>query len=168
MPKPSDLTLEVFSDKDTASDEFLRERFSTLDAVNLTAAELLTEAKKEGWDNRLRDLTVEEFSRIINLPEPEVIRPTVIKRPKQIEAPKVPAVHPSPTPEVPPDKPQDVDNFVQSILTFLRENPWCHVAAIVKNVDLAPEAINQRLEELKEIGWIKTVGQNANARYALT
>ena len=52
-------------DDDAARTEFLKYKLSHLNVLDMTASELISAAGKEGWDEMLRDLTLEEFSGLL-------------------------------------------------------------------------------------------------------
>ncbi|MCP4679668.1 MAG: hypothetical protein GY854_30085 [Deltaproteobacteria bacterium] len=168
MTKFSSAILEKPEDQELSRDELLHEKLSPLDTLEMTATELFTEARKDGWDEWLLDLSLADLDRIINLPAPQKKLPpsTVSKK-----RPKSPVRQEAPDEcELESDEKSaaSAENELHlMILSFLRDNPWTITADIMLAIERPDQDAQDALATLLKKDWLKTVGNNASTRYAL-
>lgn len=170
-----------------AKSEYLKYKLSCLNVKEMTAGELLWEAGKDGWDHLLSNLTLTEFSRLLDYSArhrwDDIAKTTPVKKrsqkrpsprnpkrkatePKQLELvltrpPAEVTQLPLPNPSL---QPSEVD---EQIILFIREHPWCSDAEIAAKTGLIEENLQTRLRYLLKLGWIKNVQNGNSPRYAL-
>ena len=169
MQKIIDFMLERIGGEETLKKEFLKNKLASLNVLEMTASELMKEAVSGGWDNWLRDLTLQEFQALIKSAlgkeePPELISgsPAVQQKHQRIRRKR----SSRPAEEAAVEIVQPVDP-VAIILDYIRNNPWSDGAQIAANLNLAGEELAPKLMILEQKGWLKTVGTNPTMRYAL-
>ncbi len=191
-----DFMLEKIGGLEKAKQELLRSRLAEIDILGMTVSELLETAHRGGWDDLLRNLTLEQFSEIFEEAERIALKagePAATSGSLPVERAQVPPPRRRPplgqsrarvraikkrvaeTGQAPkPDHPvlpapvMDIaEQQRESLLGFLGEHPWIYREELEKGVDVSVDVLESRLQELVDRGLVRTVPAEKGDRYAL-
>lgn len=182
-----DFMLEKIGGLEKAKQELLRSKLAELDILGMTVSELLETARRDGWDDLLRNLTLEQFSEIFEEAEriamrssrpvekftpPPRRKPPLGQSRSRVRAIKERAaatvkVEPIKEPEPAPPVVDVAALQRQSILKQLGDHPWSYREELKKGSDLPDDDFETRLQELLNQGLVRAVPSDEGERYAL-
>lgn len=133
-----------------AKEDFLRNKLFAMKALEMTAGELLAEAKQGGWDSWLKELSLAEFNKLLIEPGPFSSEQGSNQKEEDIALIQAP--------------PKDID---ECIVGFLRTNPWSDANLVATGIDLPVDVIEKKLKEILAHKFVKSVDDGKQARFAL-
>lgn len=143
-----DFMLHRLGGEQTVKNEFLKTKIASLDTKQKTVGDLIKEAEQEGWKDWLESLKLAEFAELITQPERK-IKVAPIRFGKRLTS-------------------DERDELHKKIIEYLRENPWSLSSSVSDIVGLPTRTVGLHLKTLREQGQVKTQGEKAKMRYALT
>ncbi len=127
--------------------EFFKDKISSLANSNTTIDDVMKEAQSEGWDTWFTGLRFSDLSRMLGASS--VSPSTGVRSGKRLTN-------------------NERDGLLNSILSFLKDNPWSSAKVIAKHVGMPSRNIGLQLKAMREKNQIKTQGEKASMRYSLT